>query len=160
MALPDTTDLGTGVAVEPFVQPSGCNAGSFASERIVATQNNFFIYEAFGFVLDRRANCPNFVPGGAWEIDPSDGRLLRQVASELHFSALISDSEEPVLYGLSNGGPEWESPVELVRIDARTGLVLQSRILDTDHWNISIAALRMAPTGDVRVTQDHRPSVE
>jgi hypothetical protein len=157
---PDTTDLGAGLAVESFVQPSGCNASSFASEQIVATKNDLFIYENFGFILDRRADCPNFIPGGAWEIDPSDGRLIRQVVPELHFSTLLSDREEPVLYGLSNGGPEWEYPVQLVRIDARDGKVLQSRTLDTDRWNISIGALRMAPTGDVQVTQDHKPSVK
>jgi hypothetical protein len=157
---PDTTDLGAGVAVEPFVHPSGCNASSFASEQIVATKNDLFIYENFGFILDRRADCPSFILGGAGEIDPSDGRLIRHVVPELHFSTLLSDREEPVLYGLSNGGPEWEYPVQLVRIDARDGKVLQSRTLDTDRWNISIGALRMAPTGDVQVTQDHKPSVK
>jgi len=156
----DTTDLGAGVAVEPFVQPSGCRASNFALEKIAAAGNGLFVYEAFGFILDRRADCPNAIPGGVWKIDPSNGRLLRQVGPEFHFSALISDRKEPVLYGLSNGGPNWEFPVQLVRIDARDGQVLQSRTLDTDFWNISIAALRMAPTGDVQVTQDHKPTVK
>jgi hypothetical protein len=160
MVSPDSTDLGPGVAVEPFVRPSGCNASSFASEQIAATRGDLFIYEAFGFILDRRADCPNLLPGGAWEIDLSNGRLLRQIAPELHFSTLISDREEPVFYGVSNGGPNWEFPVQLVRIDARDGKVLQSRTLDTDRWHISIAALWMAPTGDVRLTQLHKPSVK
>jgi hypothetical protein len=155
---PDTTDLGAGVAVEPFVHPSGCNASSFASEQIAASGNALFIYEAFGFILDRRAGCPNLIPGGAWEIDPSNGRLLRQITPELHFSALVSDKVEPVLYGLSNGGQEWKDPVQLVSIDARDGKVLQLRTLDRDFWHISIAALRKAPRGDVRVIQDPKPS--
>jgi hypothetical protein len=150
---PDTTDLGAGVKVELSEHPAGCDATSFTFAQIASAKNYLFIFEAFGFKLDRRNACRNFIPGGAWEIDPSDGRLLRQIDPELHFAALVSDKEEPVLYGLSNGGPEWEFPVQLVRIDAGTGLVLQSRILDTDIWNISIGALRMAPTGDVRVTQ-------
>lgn len=159
-ASPDTRDLGAGVAVESFVRPSDCSASNFASEQIVATRNDLFIYENFGFILDRRADCPNFIPGGAWEIDPSNGRLLRQIAPELHFSTLISDREEQVLYGLSNGGPNWESPVQIIRIDARDGQFLQSRILDTDRWHISIARLWMAPTGDVWATQFHKPSVK
>jgi hypothetical protein len=154
MASPDTTDLGAGLAVESFVQPSGCNASSFALEQIVGIGNDLFIYEAFGFKLDRRAECPNVIAGGAWEIDPSTGHLLRQIAPDLHFSVLIPDRDESVLYGLSNGGPNWEYPIKLVRIDASDGQILQTRTLGTDHWSISIAPLRLAPTGDVQVIQD------
>jgi hypothetical protein len=156
MVSPDTTNLGDGVAVDSFVQPSGCYASSFALEQIVAPQKDLFIYEAFGFVLDRRADCPNVIAGGAWEIDPSTGHLIRQVAPDLHFSVLIPDREKPVLYGLSNGGPNWEFPVKLVMIDALDGQLLQTRTLDTDRWNISIAPLRLAPTGDVQVIQDRQ----
>jgi hypothetical protein len=154
MASPDTTDLGVGVAVESFVQPSGCNASSFALEQIVGTRNDLFIYEAFGFILDRRVDCPNVIAGGAWEIDPSTGHLLRQIAPDLHFSVLIPDRDESILYGLSNGGPNWEYPIKLLRIDASDGQILQTRTLDTDHWSISIGSLRLAPRGDVQVIQD------
>jgi hypothetical protein len=158
---PDTIDLGAGVAVEPFAQVPDCHPNSFALEEIAAAGNNLFAYEAFGFIGDRRGECSNPVPGGAWLIDPSTGQSLRHVAPDLHFSALIPDrGEKPVLYGLSSGGPNWEFPVQIVRIDARDGQVLQSRTLDTDRWNISIAALRMAPTGDVRVTQGQKSNVK
>jgi hypothetical protein len=126
----------------------------------VTTTNAFFVYESFGFILDRRANCPNQVSGGAWEIDPSDGRLLGQIAPELHFATLIPDGVDPALYGLASGGPNWEFPVQIVRMDVRDGQILKSRTLDTDRWHISIATFRMAPTGDVRVTQDHPLSVK
>jgi len=157
--LPDTTDLGAGVAVESFVQPSGCKASAFVNEQFVVDGKGVFIYEAFGFILDRRVDCPNVVPGGAWEIDPSTGHLIRQIAPDLHFSVLIPDGEKSVLYGLSSAGPHWDSPAELVRIDARDGQILQSRTLDTGRWNISIAPLRQTPKGDVQEIQDPESKV-
>jgi hypothetical protein len=160
MVSPDTADLGAGVKVDTFVQPSGCHFNSFASEQIVAPGKDLFIYEAFGFIGDPRADCPNVIAGGAWGIDASTGHLLRQITPDLHFSVLIPDREKPVLYGLSNGGPNWESPVKLVRIDARDGQLLQTRTLETDRWNISIAPLRLAPTGDVQVIQDRESKAQ
>jgi hypothetical protein len=153
MVSPGTTDLGEAVAVDPVAQDSGCRPHSFALEDIAATGNNLFVYEVFGFILDRRIECLNPVPGGAWLIDSSNGQLLYHVAPDLHFSVLIPDREEPVLYGLSSGGPDWDFPVKLVRIDARDGKILQTRTLDTDRWNISVAPLRLAPKGDVRAIQ-------
>ena len=154
MVSPSTTDLGEGVAVDPIAHAPGCSPHSFALEDIVATRNNLFVYERFGFLGDRRVGCSNLIAGGAWQINSSNGQSLHPVALDLHFSVLIPDREEPVLYGLSSGGPNWEFPVKLVRIDARDGQVLQSRTLDTDRWNISIAGLRLAPEGDVQVIQD------
>jgi hypothetical protein len=156
MVSPSTTDLGGGVAVDPVTHATGCWPHSFALEEIVATRNNLFVYERFGFIGDRGVECSNLIPGGAWQINSSNGQALHPVAPDLHFSVLIPDQEEPVLYGLSSGGPNWEFPVKLVRIDARDGQVLQSRTLDTDRWNISIARLRLAPTGDVQVIQDRK----
>jgi len=153
IVLPSMTDLGDGVAVDPVAHVPGCPTHSFALEEIATTGNNFFVYEAFGFIGDRRNECPNLIPGGAWLIDSSNGHSLHHVAPDLHFSILIPDREEPVLYGLSNGGPNWEFPVKLVRIDARDGQILQTRTLETDRWNISIAPLRLAPKGDVQAIQ-------
>jgi hypothetical protein len=158
MVSPSTTDLGEGVAVGPVAQAAGCPPHSFALEEIAAAGNNLFVYEAFGFLGDRRVECSNLIQGGAWLIDSSNGQLLHHVAPDLHFSVLIPDREEPVLYGLSNGGPNWEFPVKLVRIDARNGEVLQTRTLDTDRWNISVAPLRLAPRGDVQVIQTRESS--
>src|ERR1700736_3711050 len=79
--------------------------------------------------------------------------IAYHVAPGLHFFVLIPHREEPVLYGLSSGGPDWDFPVKLVRIDARDGKILQTRTLDTDRWNISVAPLRLAPKGDVRAIQ-------
>ena len=154
MVSPSTTDLGEGVSVDPVAQAAGCPPHSFAFEEIAAAGNNLLVYEAFGFIMDRRAECSGLIQGGAWLIDSSNGHMLQHVAPDLYFSALIPDREEPVLYGLSSGGPNWEFPVKLVRIDARDGQILQTRTLDTDYWTISIAPLRLAPSGDVQVIQD------
>jgi hypothetical protein len=158
MVLPSTNDLGDGVAVDPVAHVPGCPPHSFALEEIAAAGNNLFVYEAFGFLGDRRNECSNLIPGGAWLVDSSNGHSVHHVAPDLHFSVLIPDREEPVLYGLSDGGPNWEFPVKLVRIDARNGEVLQTRTLDTDRWNIAVAPLRQAPWGDVQVIQTRKSS--
>jgi hypothetical protein len=153
---PATIELGEGIVVGAVAQSPGCPPNSYVPENIAASGNNLFIYEAFGFIGDRRAGCSNLMQGGAWLIDSSNGRLLHHAAPELHFSVLLSGGGEPVLFGFSNGGPNWEFPVKLVRMDARDGQVLQTRTLDTDRWNISIASLRLAPTGDVQAIQDRQ----
>lgn len=145
----NTTQLGPGVAVKTFGQIPGCSRGRL--EEITAAGGNLFVYEAFGFKVDRRDSCQTQIPGGAWLVDAETGQLLRHDTPDLHFSALIPDQTEPVLYGLAaDGGSNWEAPVELVRIDARDGRVMQSRVLDVDFWRIATAPLRRAPTGDVR----------
>ena len=102
-----------------------------------------FLSEVFGFKADRRGACEGQVPGGAWIIDPATGQLLRQVASDLHFSALIPDRAEPVLYGLARAA--------LVLIDAQDGRILKSRALDSDFLWIATAPLRLVNSGNVRL---------
>ncbi len=144
-----TEQLGPGVAVKTFGQIPGCSRGRL--EEITAAGGNLFVYERFGTKIDRRDLCHTQIPGGAWLVNPETGRLVRHDAPHLHFAALIPGRAEPVLYGLTaEGGSTWKAPVELVRIDARDGRVMQSRVLDTDIWRIATASLRAAPTGDVR----------
>jgi hypothetical protein len=148
--LPETTQLGAGTAIAPFGRLSGCTDQS--SKAMVASGGTLFIYEEFGFKLDRRNDCTGRVPGGAWIVDPTTGQLTRQIAPNLHFSAPISDRTGSELYGLSAEDPNWELPAELVRIDIYDGRILQSRYLDPGFWRISIAPLRVVPSGDVRPT--------
>jgi hypothetical protein len=82
--------------------------------------------------------------------NPSDGRLLAHVATDYYFSELVADREKGELYGLSVGDPGWGSRVELVRMDARDGSILQSRVLESDYWRIAFAPLRTVPAADVR----------
>ena len=144
---PESTEFGEGVEIGPFGQIPGCSEPP--EVELTAAGGNLFLYELFGWKLDRRSQCYGEIPGGAWLLEPRTGRLLRQVAPDLHFSAIIPDWTRPVLYGLATEGPNWRGPVELVRIDARDGRILQSHLLESDFWRISTAPVRLAPTGDV-----------
>jgi hypothetical protein len=66
------------------------------------------------------------------------------------FSELIADREKGELYGISAGDPNWRSGIELVRMDAQDGRILQSRTLEDDYWRIAFAPLRTVPAADVR----------
>jgi len=145
---PATAELGPGLAIQPFGHVSDCTNQTLRA--IVASGGNLFVYEEFGFKVDRRNECVGGVPGGAWAIDPATGQLIRQIAPGLHFSALVSDRAGRDLYGLSAEGRNWELRAKLVRIDARDGRILRSRYLDPGFWRMTIAPLRIVPSGDVR----------
>jgi hypothetical protein len=144
---PDATELGEGVPVETFAKVSDCS--SYVEAGLAAASGNLRLYEMFGWKLDRRSNCPG-VPGGAWIVDPSSGSLLAHVAPDLYFSEIIADREKGELYGLSVGEPDWLNGIELVRIDARDGSILRSRVLESDFWSIAVGSLHGIPTGDQR----------
>ena len=145
---PESTELGEGVAVEQFGHIPGCSDPPLVE--LTSAAGNLFIYELFGWKLDRRSACNTQIPGGAWVLDPETGRLLRHMVPELHFAALIPNWTQPVLYGLATEDYNWRGLVQLVQIDARDGRVLQARHLDSDIWEISTAKVRLAPSGDVR----------
>jgi hypothetical protein len=146
--LPGKWRLGQGVWVEPFGEAAGCS--KFRDEGITSAGGKLFLYEKFGFKGDRRAVCSNpRIPGGAWQVDSETGKLLRHVAADLHFSELLSDGVHPMLYGLASQDAGWSLPASLVRIDATTGRVLQSRVLGPDFWRITLGPLGATPTGDV-----------
>ena len=142
---PETTELGAGLPVSPFGQVTGC---SDASRSMVASADNVFLYEEFGFKGDRRERCSNKIPGGAWLVDTSTGKLIRQIAPEVHFSELLSNPASSQLYGLSVEDVHWASP-RLVQIDSSDGAVLKSRPLDPGFWRVAIAPVRLTPSGEV-----------
>jgi len=142
---PATTELGAGLPVSSFGQVTGC---SDASRSIVASSGNVFLYETFGFKVDRRNECSGPVPGGAWLVDINTGKLIRQIASDLHFSDLISDPATSQLYGLSLEDVQWASP-RLVQINQNDGSVLKSRPLDPGFSRVAMARVRLAPSGEV-----------
>lgn len=142
---PDGTPVS--VPVEAFAGVPGCS--SSVETGLAGAANNLFLYEMFGWIGDRRTSCFG-VPGGAWIVDPSTGKLLVHVAPDLYFSEVVADREKGELYGLSVGDPNWRSGVELVRIDARDGSILRSRVLESDFWSIALGSLHSIPAGDVR----------
>ena len=143
---PETTELGEGITVEPFGDVPNCH--SPIEPGMSTAGGNVFLYEIFGWKLDRRTSCSG-VPGGAWVLDPSTGTLLAHVASDFYFSRLVADRARGELYGISVADPTWRN-VQLVSIDARDGTILKSRVLDDDVWSIAFAPLRDVPRGDVR----------
>ena len=147
---PDALQLGTGAIVPPIGHLLGCRDQS--TKAMVAAAGTLFIYEEFGFKVDRRNKCSGEVPGGAWAVDPATGELTRHIAPDLHFSALLSDQVSAQLYGLSPGSPTWELPAQLLRIDPSDGRVLKSRYLDPGFWRLAIAPLRTVPFGDTRAS--------
>jgi hypothetical protein len=104
---------------------------------IVSSGGSLFVYENFGTKVVHEHSCMG-LEGGAWLLDPASGRLLRQIAPELHFAALIVNRDANELYGISVGEPVWTKPAELVRIDGRSGTILQSRQLDPAYWFIAV----------------------
>jgi len=48
---------------------------------------------------------------------------------------LVADRENGELYGISLRDPTWGSGIELVRMDARDGSILQSRVLESETRN-------------------------
>ena len=151
---PDSAQMGEGLPVQPHAQVRGCSQPIL--EEIVATGASLFVYEWFGYKLDRRRQCHSQVPGGAWRLDPATGQLRDHIAPELHFSKLVPDRARPQLYGLATDDPDWLGRVELVRIDASEGRVQQLRVLEKDHWWIATAQVRHAPSGDVRANPQSR----
>jgi hypothetical protein len=144
---PESTQLGEGVAIPAFSHEA-CRDDLVAE--IAASEDRVFLYEWFGGKIDRRRRCGEQIPGGAWIVDPTTGRLLNRVAPKLHFSKLISNQTGTELYGLTSGHADSQGPVTLIRIDARTGRVVQSRALDRDFWWIATARLKVVPSGDVQ----------
>jgi hypothetical protein len=144
---PDAASLGEGVSVEPFAKVPGCSA--YVEAGLAGAADNLFLYEMFGWKLDRRTRCSG-VPGGVWIVDPDTGQLLGHVAMDLYFSELVADREKGELYGISVGDPQWRGGIELVRINAQDGSILQSRVLESDYWRIAFAPLRTFPAADVR----------
>ncbi len=147
VASPDSYDLGAGLSIEPSTTAPGCPVPVWSN--IVSSGGSLFVYENFGTKVVHEHSCMG-LEGGAWLLDPASGRLLRQIAPNLHFAALIANHDSNELYGISVGEPVSTKPAELVRIDARSGTILQSRSLDSGYWYIAIPPLCCVPQGDAR----------
>ncbi|MGA2596166.1 MAG: hypothetical protein ABSH09_04040 [Bryobacteraceae bacterium] len=144
---PESTQLGPGETIAPFGSVSGCSNPS--PRGIAASGGALFIYEEFGFKVDRRNSCKEPVPGGAWMIDPAKGTQARQIAPTRHFSVLFTNLARSELHGLNIESPNWDVPAELVRMDPRDGRILQTRHLDRGFWRVAMAPLRVVPSGDL-----------
>jgi hypothetical protein len=145
---PESTQLGDGIPVSEVSQVTGCSDD--APTNIIANRDRLLVYEIFGTKIDRRARCEN-VPGGASILEPSTGQLISSIASTLYFSQLVPNRAGSEIYGITSEAPNTQGSTELVRIDIRSGNVMQSRLLDRDYWWIAMAPLRTVHSGDATV---------
>jgi hypothetical protein len=113
---------------------------------------HLFLYERFGYTLDRRRRCSTHVLSGAFVIDPSTGAVLSHIASSFHFAYLVASPGGQRLYGIDGGGPDWEGPVRLVKLNPETGEVLLRRTVETDYWSVAVATVTdlLVPRGEVQ----------
>ena len=78
-------------------------------------------YETFGIKADRTGTGSTALPGEAWLLDATTGRLSNQIASEVPFKRLILEPSGSTLYGVVLGEAGWDGSIQLVRLDERDG---------------------------------------
>jgi hypothetical protein len=149
---PGAESLPAGIPVSPFNEAPNCYKRLPVVRDLVAAGGNLFLYEPFGNRNKGARHCED-LPGGAWMLDPTTGRLTRQIATELHFSGLIADPTEPKLYGIALGSDNsLGEPEQLVRLNPLDGTIINSRILGPgESLQVSVARLRDIRDGDVTV---------
>ncbi|HLK47660.1 MAG TPA: hypothetical protein VKT49_05970 [Bryobacteraceae bacterium] len=152
---PDTEKLGPGTSVASFGESGGCIERWPVDKAIVAAGKRIFLYEPFGDKTDRSAGCSEPPPGGAWEVDPANGKLSNEIAPRLHFNAIVSGQSGLSLYGVLPGSPNWQSPVEVVTLRAADGSVEQSRTFGPGVLRIGIGSLATSLIGYVSVEKPH-----
>ncbi|HXG68923.1 MAG TPA: hypothetical protein VNO70_27740 [Blastocatellia bacterium] len=113
-----------------------------------------FLYELFGYKLDRRYKLGESVPGGVFAIDPSSGKVLGHFAPSAHFGRLMGSADGHWLYGVDSGRLQWQGPVRLLKLDAESGEIMAERELATDPWAMAVATLpeRFVPQGEVKTS--------
>jgi hypothetical protein len=146
---PQSIELGDGIPVSEISEVPGCS--DEPPTDIIAGRDQLLVYELFGWKVDRRTRCEN-VPGGASMLDPSTGRLTPLLAPTLYFSQLAPNRAGTEVYGITSEAATTQGSSELLRMDMRSGNVLQSRRLDPDYWWIAVARLQATRAGDVWLT--------
>jgi hypothetical protein len=129
------------VGQRPVYLPLHFAEGGFVWIELRAGGGRLFLYEAFGHKLDRRSPRDRAVAGGLYEIEPSTGHVLAHVEPTAYLGRVRVSSDGKYVYALDTGRPQWRGPVRLLRIDAASGRVLAERPLETDVWNLELAAM-------------------
>jgi hypothetical protein len=147
----DTTELGPGVSVT-ISGLSSCSKIP-ALMTMIATRDRIFVYEPFGFKLDRLNECGNSILGGSYALDPSSGDVIAHLSPSLYFMRLVACNDNHELIGLDARGP-----VRLVKLDSKTGNILAERILEEDVYNLAVAniAESVLPRGEVEAVSCDR----
>lgn len=146
---PTSREFGNGVSLEAPTQGKECSEPLLTDMGPMG--DRLLLYAVFGGKLDPRWRCPA-ISGGAWAVDPSTGQATRLLPPSFHFWKLLSNRSGSELFGVTSEEPGTVARCRLLRVDAHTGDVLQSRNLDADAWWIAIAPLRSVPPDHTIVT--------
>jgi hypothetical protein len=95
-----------------------------------------FVYEPFGYKLDRLKECGQSVSGGVYALDPSSGNVIAHLSPSLYFMRVVAGADGGELYGIDVRGPK-----RLIKLDSRTGMILVERMLDQDVSSLALAKI-------------------
>lgn len=126
----------------------------------VSAGGRLYVYEGFGYKLDRR-DCANPPSGGLYVIDPSSGAVVGRLAASLYFLRIVANCDGTELYGIEVGPRLVKDAPRLIRLDARTEKILASREMDGGMAvQLALAYLydSLIPRGEVRATVAAAPS--
>jgi hypothetical protein len=140
----DTAELGPGVSVT-ISGLSGCSKIP-ALMTMIAARDRIFVYEPFGFKIDRLNLCGRSILGGVYALDRSSGKVIAHLSPSLYFMRLVACNDDHQLVGLDARGP-----VRLFKLDSGTGNILAERILEDDVYNLALANIpeSILPRGEV-----------
>ena len=126
----------------------------------VAAGGRLFVYEGFGYKLDRR-NCAMVPSGGVYVIDSASGAVVGHFATSLYFMQVVANGDGTELYAIELG-PKLDEPSErLVRLDGRTGRILAARDLSEGivvHETLALIYDSLIPRGEVQARVRQRPA--
>jgi hypothetical protein len=103
---------------------------------MIETGGRIFVYEPFGFKLDRLKECGRSLSGGIYRLDPSSGNVIAHLSPSLYFMRMVAGADGGELYGIDARGP-----VRLMKLDSRTGMILAERMLDQDVYSLALAKI-------------------
>ena len=135
--------LPVGEATEPLILEPPVPAGG-----------RLLVYEGFGRKFDRR-NCAKPPVGGYYVIDPVSGTVLAHLAPSLYFAQLLANGDGSVLFGIDVGPAIGNRPPRLIRLDARTGKILDSREMNggmVAYLALAFLYDSVIPRGEVKAT--------
>lgn len=104
---------------------------------VAGAPNKLFLAEAFGFQVDRRLACPDVAGSGVYEIYANG--LVNHIASPVRVKRMVSTPDGRELYVLDAGGQGALGNDRLVHLNAGSGRVLQTFVLEPGEWNLALA---------------------
>jgi len=102
---------------------------------LAGAEDKLFLAEAFGHKVDRRAACPDRVPGGIFAIRLSTGTAM-PMADSIHANRMVATPDGQDLYVIDSSSYVKYSEKRLVHISNRG---TRSINLNPGEWSLSLA---------------------